>query len=75
MRTPCTDQFRTNFGRRLKALRKAAAMDPVQLADEVGHDVTTIRELESGEKFVSAVELWDFCAAFDRKPHEFFEEA
>jgi DNA-binding XRE family transcriptional regulator len=67
------DGWERDVGVRLRDLRRLAGMNQAQLAAKVGQDEATIKLNESGERRVSANELWDICAALNLQPYQVFE--
>ena len=67
-------EIKGKIGLRLKEIREAAGMTTAQLAAKVNRDPERIEEFERGAGNLSAVELWEFCAVFDVKPYDFFED-
>lgn len=65
--------WEAHVGLRLREFRQAAGMNEAQLAAKVGQDETTIKQTETGERRVSASELWDICVVLNLKPHQVFE--
>ncbi len=62
-----------SIGRRLKKIREVAGMTEAELAARIGQKPSVVQAIESGERQVTAAELWELCSALNSKPHEFFE--
>ncbi len=65
--------WESQVGLRLREFRQAAGMSEAQLASKLGQEEATIRLNETGERRVSAKELWDICAVLNLKPYQVFE--
>ena len=60
------------FSRRLKALRKSAALSQDELAEAIGRNKQTLSHLERGLSFPSAETLDALCKVLNVPAREFF---
>lgn len=68
------DGWEGHVGLRLREFRLALGMNEAQLAAKVGQDEAMIKLYETGERRVSAKELWDICTVLNLKPYQVFQD-
>ena len=66
--------WESQVGLRLREFRKAAGLDEAQFAKKIGQDEATVKLTETGQRSVSAKELWEICAVLNLKPYQVFED-